>query len=192
MTASLTDELLPLEMPRAAIEALIATGVQARFVLELVGEGALKVGQVDVRRARGTGDGPHRFEFGGAERRLILALSDGIDVTELVALSSRDEHSWALRAWSTDLLGEDLIGRAVAEEWRTLRLFSTPMAWLRGEGAGICVLDWNRQSLAALRSLGPACTLVVDPGAKEQMKTMLAYGGVPLVAEDRSGDRRAA
>lgn len=80
--------------------------------------------------------------------------------------------------------------RSGGRRWE-LRLYATPMAWLRAGGAGICVLDWTASALGALRGVGSGVTLVVEPGAKARLDAMLAHGGLPLVAETQTV-RRAA
>lgn len=197
----LVDEMLATTMPFAGLRALIEAGVPRGFALALAGNGDLAVAGCELER-----DG--RFSFGGATRRLILGvrertcvatasgyLSEWGDLTDLVALSSACEDEWALRLGVADFLGDEWLWRAEMGLLRELRLFATPMAWLRGGGRGVCVLDWSASALGALRGLGPQVTLVVDPGAKAKLQAMLAHGGLPLVAEDRAlrqaqGERR--
>lgn len=185
----LIDELLGLTMPFSALRALIDMGVPQGVALALAGDGDLAVGQVDLSH-RGS-----RFGFGGPDRRLILAVRDRGEIVDLAACSSSNENEWALRLGQADFLGVDALYDAqVAADpqaaaggrvrsARELRLFATPMAWLRGGGDGICVLDWTPSALGALRGLGSGVTLVVEPGAKAKLDAMLKHGGLPLVAE---------
>lgn len=184
MTA-LVDELLALELPWAAVRALLDMGAPRAFVSELVINGDLALAQVDVAGRSGL------FEWQGPDRRLILGVRRGGELIDLVALSTSCEDEWAVRLDVADILGEDLLLDAVLAERRELRLFGTPMAWLRGGGAGICVLDWTPAALAALRGLGTGVTLVCDRGAKARLKALLEHGGLPLVAEEQTM-RRAA
>lgn len=185
MSVLLVDELLGLRMSFAGLRALLDMGVPRDFALELAGEGDLSVAQVDLHRG-GT------FEFGGPDRRLILAVRRGGELVDLAALSSTCEDEWALRLGVADFLGEDWLLDAVLAERREVRLFSTPMGWLRGGGRGVCVLDWSASALGALRGLGTGVTLVCDPGAKPKLQAMLTHGGLPLVAENRPDFRRVA
>lgn len=178
---------LSLELPFAAVRALIDMGVPAAVVGELCARGDLAVAGIELSASAS------RFALGGATRRLLLAIRDADgELLDVVAMSSTCEDEWALWRGAVDLLGEDVLGDAIMAERREVRLFATPMAWLRAPGAGICVLDWNRTALGALRGLRPWQTLVVDPGAKPKLDALLAYGGLPMVAEDRSAMRRAA
>lgn len=195
MTA-LADELLRLEMPWPAARALLELGVPRAVVAAAMCNGDLAVADVDLSR-----DGS-RFAFGGPTRRLILGVRAGGALTDLVALSSTCEDEWALYRGAADFLGEDLVGRATVGAWRELRLFGTPMAWLRGGGcyggadatggAGVCVLDWTAGALGALRGLGGGVTLVCDRGARAKLEALLAHGGLPVVAEERPMIGRAA
>lgn len=174
-------------MSLAGMQALVEAGVPAALVSALHIDGDMALARVDVSR-----DGS-RFSFGGPDKRLILAVRDGTGgVVDLVALSSARPDEWALHLGHADFLGTDCLEQAVAANWRHLRVFPTPMAWLRAGGRGVCVLDWNIHALNALRGLGTGVTLVVDAGAKLKMQAMLAHGGLPLVAEDRPDLRRAA
>lgn len=184
MSADLIGELMALELPLAAARRLIGMGVAAETMSALHVNGDLAVGDVDLAR-----DG--RFEFGGPDRRLILAVRDRGEVIDLAALSSTCEDEWALRLGAADFLGVDALYDAQLAERRELRLFATPMGWLRGGCAGVCVLDWTPGALAALRGLGPGCTIIADNGAKAKLQAMLAHGGLPLVAEEHQM-RRAA
>lgn len=175
-----------LAMPFAAVRALDGMGVPRMLLGQLTAAGDIAVADVDLGRDGG------RFAFGGPTRRLILAVRvDGV-LIDLAALSSTCEDEWALHLGMADFLGEELLDRARTCEWRELRLFGTPLAWLRAGGRGVCVLDWTPAALAALRGLGPGVTLVCDAGAKPKLEALLRHGGLPLVAEDRPVIGRAA
>lgn len=180
----LADEMLATTLPFAGLWMLLDMGVPQDFALALAGDGDLAVARVSLHRGG-------LFGFEGPDQRLILGVRRGGDTIDLAALSSTCEDEWALRLGVADMLGEDLLLDCVLAERRELRLFATPLAWLRGGGRGICVLDWSASALGALRGLGSGVTLVVDPGAKPKLQAMLTHGGLPLVAEDRTM-RRAA
>lgn len=183
-------ELMAQEMRWPAVAALIGMGVPRPVLGALCGAGDLALAQVTLHR-----DGT--FSFGGPDRRLILAVRDGFGVLDdLVALSSTSADEWALRHRAGVLLGEDVLldieGRAAVHGRAAVRLFGTPLAWLRGGGEGICVLDWGMAALSRLRSLGEGVTLVCDSGAGERLKALLLRGGLPRVSEAGNAMRRAA
>lgn len=179
-------------LPWAGVQRLLAGGADLHLVAQLLALGLLGAGRVAV-----AADGA-LFEPEGPDARLLLGAGYDVDelgrdtVAEVVALSTTCEDEWALLTGAADILGADVLEDAVAAERRFVRLYSTPMDWLRAGGAGVCVLQWNRVALAALRGLPESCTLVVDPGARERLRGMLAYGGLPQVAEDRPNFGRVA
>lgn len=177
-----------LPLPWAGAQRLHAAGVPWGVIGALNGAGAIGAARVSV-----SSDGS-RWEPEGPDARLLLLAGE----MDAVALSTSNEDEWALLTGMADLLGEDHLEHAVATEARFLRLHATPMAWLRAGGPlassseavgqkipGVCVLQWNKSALGALRGLPERTTLVVDPGARERMKGLLAFGGLPQVAEDR-------
>ncbi|MGX7926476.1 hypothetical protein ACWPMX_07870 [Tsuneonella sp. HG094] len=198
----LARQMAELSMPWAAVQALIGMGVPAGFLGSLTGRGDLAVAQVELHR-----DGT--FTFGGPDRRLILAVRDAAgDLVDLLAIASHCADEWALLTRDGDVLGEAVIeaaeARAVAHGRAELRLYGTPLAWMRAGGdlpasssgavgrqRGICVTDWGRPAIGRLRALGERVTLICDVGASDRLRAMLAHGGLPIVAEDRAM-RRAA
>lgn len=175
----------PLPWPGA--QRLIAKGVPGGVIAEMNGRGTIGAARVLVT-AKGA-----RFEIEGPDARALLAVENGAgEVIDVAALSTTNENEWSLLTGMADLLGEAAMEAAVAGNWRELRLFATPMDWLRGGCAGVCVLAWNRQALGALRTLPEALTLVVGAGVRDRLRALLAYGGLPQVAEIRGSMERAA
>lgn len=155
--------------------------------------------------------------------RLILPVWDRYGMlVDLLAMSSTDESKWTLRTGDGFVLGAERVAEAdmasgaawfrranaleLDDELRaavTVRLFGTPLAWLRGlpvekpdddalnlcdplwlmlMGTGICVLDWRPAALCALRQLGPEVTLLADDGAAAQrLHELLQWGGLPEI-----------
>lgn len=187
------------ELTLSACRALVAGGVPFGTVSALNLDYCLALGSVAL-----AGDG-RTFEFDGPDRRLLLGVRDAAGtMIDIAALSSGCEDEWALLTGAGDLLGEQALEQAEAQATIydrrvAVRLYATPMAWLRGGAAGVCVLDWNRSTIARLRGLpGPTAgrsgqvMLMTDPGAGERLKAMLTHGGLPLVVEDRGIGRMAA
>ena len=187
------------ELTLPACRALVAGGVSFGTISALNFDYCLALGSVAL-----AGDG-RAFEFNGPDRRLLLGVRDAAGtMIDIVALSSGCEDEWALLTGAGDLLGEQALEQAEAQATVydrrvAVRLYATPMAWLRGGASGVCVLDWNRSTIARLRGLpGPTAgrsgqvMLMTDLGAGERLKAMLTHGGLPLVAEDRGIGRMAA
>ena len=169
-------------------QRLLAGGVPGALLAELNGRGLIGQARVELSR-----DGS-RFAIGGADARLLLGVTDEAgELVDLVACASHDENQWALLTGYGTMLGAgrlrtvvDAMDEAQLAErpfHARMRVFATPWDWLRGGGEGICVLDWGRGALADLRMLGEGVTIVVDAGARERMRALLAHGGLPLVAE---------
>lgn len=175
-------------LPFAAVQLLDAMGVPMDFVGVMAGAGA--IGRVRATISRG---GLWQ-EAEDGEGRLVLAVREQGALIDLVALSSTDPDSWALRTGAGLMLGHDRWLRAVIGQVERLRVFGNPVAWMRQRGAGICVLDWSADALSALRALGPRVTLACDDvAARDALHGMLRRGGLPQVAvgEDELG-REAA
>ncbi len=179
----------------AACRALNALGVPRAVIATLTGAqgvGRMRVAQRDSR---------WRADPAGAWR-LILPVHDALgQLIDLLAVSSADEDAWSLRTgdgfiWGLAQLEDartagDRLREArswgVEPKWAdrqsaTLRVFSTPLEYLRGSGTGICVLEWGPAALTELRSLGEDVTLLVaDPEAVETLNHALRHGGLPKV-----------
>lgn len=173
----LREEMNGQVLTAAQMQRVIAMGVPAAMVGRLTACHDLVAARVDLHR-------DSTFHFGGPDGRLVMAVRDtGGAIIDLVAMSFSDENKWALRTGTADLLGEWNYYHAIATQQRVVRLHSTPLAWLRAAGDGICVLDWTRSALTMLRSLGARTTLDCDAGAGARLKGLLKYGDLPLVRE---------
>lgn len=187
--------------PFAAVQMLAGLGADRRFIARLCGQGDLATVGVELSR-----DGSS-FDMGGPTRRLLLAVRDEWgEVIDIAALSSTVRDEWALLIGDGWALGLDCLDRAQDHAVRAigeagpgrkvrgtvLRVYSTPLDWLAHGGDGICVLDWSARALTELRSLGEGVTLVVDPGAQERLKALLAYGALPRVSAAAVGAGLAA
>lgn len=195
------SDALRLELDKAVITPgvlakLDELGVPASFVLDLIYESAIGAARVTVS----FGPARNTYEPEGPDPRLLLAVLEFGELVDLVACASHDPDQWALRRGEGWCLGHhcwEAAQRAALEERPAkLRLFSTPIDWLRGAGAGICVLDWTPAALGHLRALGERVTLQVDAGAGARMRALLEFGGLPMVKERapvlRPSERKAA
>lgn len=188
---SLAKLMQGLALSRGEYERLLAAGADRVFLANLNIAADLGTARVSLS-ARGT-----RFELGGPDPRLLLGVRDAaFQLVDLVALASHDENQWSLLHGLHDMLGawwiEEMHRRMCTERPARLRLFATPWGWLRGGGAGVCVLEWTGAAVSELRLLGERCTLVVDPGGRDRLRAVLKRGGLPLVVEDRDSVGRVA
>lgn len=168
--------------PRSAVERLVSLGCDRRFVAQL---------NEDFGPARVALHADGTFAIGGPDQRLLLGVREAGGLVDVLALSSTCRDEWAVRTGLATMLGWDLWLEAQLGQRRRLRVFATPLDWLAGHApweddgsggpGGICVLDWSAEALGMLRGLGESVTLTVDPGAKDRMKGLLAYGGLPRV-----------
>lgn len=177
----LLQELASAPLTRGAMQRLCEIDVPLAFVGALNARGRIGAAGVSLSRDGGRYD-PH-----GPTARLLVAVEEEGEVIDVAALASHDPDQWALRTGMGWCLGHmhwceaqraGIEGRAA-----TLRLFSTPIDWLRGHGQGICVLDWNAAALSHLRALGEGVLLRVDAGAGERLRALMAHGGLPRVKE---------
>lgn len=183
-------------MPVSAFRQVLALGADQRFAARLHGAGDLGAARVSLSR-----DGAS-WEPEGEAPRLLLAVREWGELLDVVALSSGCRDEWALRTGDGWALGIDRLhdveharDLAIAEERRVrakLRLFANPFDWLAAGGDGLCVLEWGTMALCSLRSLGEGVTLVVEPQAKEKLRALLAWGGLPRVESTLAATRRAA
>ncbi|MDR7102976.1 hypothetical protein [Croceicoccus sp. BE223] len=170
-------------LPFAAIGMLEALGVPLATIGELCGAGMLGRARVEI-----TGDGLWHPDEGG-EPRLLLAVHDGAWLVDIVALSSAEPDSWALRTGHGAILGALALDRAVACDG-AVRLHGNPVAWMAAGCEGICVLDWGRAALNRLRGAGAGVTLVCDDAiGAARLRQALAVGGLPMVASAMDMDR---
>lgn len=175
-------------LPVAAVQLLGAMGVPMAFVGRLTG--AMAIGRARVA-IEGDGRWQHSEE---GEGRLVLAVREGGELVDLVALSSGNPDSWALRNGSGWVLGYDLLADVAAgPPGGRLRVFGNPIEWMRHEGAGICVIDWGRKALSELRWLGRSVTLECDDAAaRDALANALRWGDLPQVISRDIEGREAA
>lgn len=173
-------------LPFSGAQRLRSGGVPWATIGALNGAGLIGAAMVHV-----SADGS-RLEPEGPDARLLLGVESGGHLVDVVACSTTCEDEWAMLTGDGDLLGEAALEHAVATNARFLRLHATPMAWLRAGCEGVVITQWNRAALGALRGLPESTTLVVNPGARERMRGMLQFGGLPQVGEDRANYGRAA
>ncbi len=174
-------------LPLGAVRLLEALGVPIGIVGQLTGAGALG----RVRTAIGKGGRWEPVEDG--EPRLIVAVREKGVLVDLVAMSSSERDSWALRTGAGWLLGYEHFHAAQLGGEDRLRLFGNPVEWMAAGGEGICVLDWSRTALSALRGLGSGVAIACDnEGAAEALTNALRWGGLPRVAVDDFRGREVA
>lgn len=159
----------------AALRQLVGLRIQREFLLDLYARELIGVGQVSIAADGGL------WEPDGPDRRLLLAVCEHGEPVDVLALSSSCEDEWALLTGMCPLLGWDAWRQAQVGITDRLRIWPTPMAWLRAGGTGACVLRWDAEAIGMLRGLGEGVRLIVDAGAKDRLRAILAYGGLPRI-----------
>lgn len=172
----------------AALRRLVSLRVDREFLLNLYAQELVGLGQVSVSNDGGN------WEPEGPDRRLLLAVCERGEPVDIVAASSSVEDEWALLTGACPLLGWDAWMQAQVGIADRVRIWPTPMAWMRAGGSGICVLRWDAEAIGMLRGLGESVRLIVDAEAKDRLRSILAYGGLPRIeaAARRSEGKLAA
>lgn len=154
---------------------LDAMGVPLDFANRLLVQG-------DLARARVAVGDSGLFEWDGGEAHLLIGVREFGELVDVVAVRSAAPDEWAMLRGDGWALGADALFMVREGLGEVLRVFGTPFDWLRGQGAGICVLDWTAHALAELRGLGPGVTLQCDDhGAAQRLGAVLAWQGLPRV-----------
>ncbi|MGL5446567.1 MAG: hypothetical protein ACRDBL_04580 [Rhabdaerophilum sp.] len=155
-------------------QRLLAAGVPSQFAAQLNAGGDLLAAPVELLRGG-------RFAMGGPDGRLLLVVRDERGVPA-DALALRMDDPGAVASWFGGC-SSGMLGAFNLPSWRAGRvaLVETPLAWLRGGGAGICVYDWAA-AVPHLRALGEAVTLEAPPALAAILRARLERGGLPLVA----------
>lgn len=159
----------------AGLRHLEAMGVGLAFANRLLCQG-------DLARARVSVGGSGLFEWEGGESHLLIGVRELGELVDVVAVRSSAPDEWAMLRGDGWALGHDALFMAREGLTDSLRVFGTPFDWLRGQGAGICILDWSAHALGELRGLGAGVTLKCDDhGAASRLGAVLAWQGLPRV-----------
>ncbi len=150
----------------SAVGYLRDLGASPRWLAQACAEGALGRARVTYSRDGDLFD----LAEGAGETAIILPVTEGGVVTDLVAFDPRTPDAWALRRGDGVMLGWDLWHAnahvpQIAGGWRedpAVRLFANPLQWMRGGGEGLCLLAWTQSTMAMLRALGPERTIVCE------------------------------
>lgn len=176
-----------LNFGRQAVRHLTDKGVPVAFVNALLMEYRIATARVTVGKSG-------LFEFDAGEPHLLIGVTEAGQVIDVCAVRSPTPDKWGLLTGDGWALGHEHFAAARLGTVDKLRIFATPFDWLRGAGAGLCLLDWDAAALGALRGLGPGVTLECsDARAAELLRRALTWGGLPKVtACAESVERRAA
>lgn len=106
---------------------------------------------------------------------------------DLVAVRTSKPDVWSLRRGDGVMLGQPHWA-ALVEGWDqvppSLPVLENPLEWLRHQGAGVCVLQWSDEAMAALRMIhGPGRQLTVFDArfGKVLRDQLMARRDVPAV-----------
>jgi len=143
-----TDLLSELSAAAARVEQrhldrLTALGISGRVIAEM----GLQGPPFGVVRAVDTGQG--LYEPGdGPECVVVPVYADG-GLVDLVAFRTDQPSRWRLRVGLGWALGADQV---YVPSWdnEPLQMWRTPLDWLRNEGVGLAVLDWDAPELRDL------------------------------------------
>lgn len=179
--SALAREIVARPLDHRACQRLEALGVPGRFVAEL--NARCLIGAARVRLS----PNGERWDAAGPDGRLLLAVTDGGALADILAVSTSAPDQIARRTGQGWCLGEDVIRQAEADAWGreqrvTVRLLADPLEWLRMAGRGVVVLDWGA-ALPHLRGLGERVTLECDAGVGARIRALLEIGGLPKVRE---------
>jgi len=161
-----SSRALCLEMQRAslaiswtAFTVLQDDGIDPRYLAGLTGGGDIGRMRVEFHR-----DGTWNPIHAGGVQALVLPITDGGMLIDMVAFSPRSPDQWALRHGGGRMLGEDYLSGC--GDWETdvreVRIYASPMEWLIAGGDGVCVLIWDDRAIAALANMGPKVRLMAD------------------------------
>lgn len=160
---------------KAGMRHLDALGVPPAFSNRLLCQG-------DLARARISMGKSGLFEWNGDEPNLLIGVREFGELVDVVAVRSAAPDEWSLLRGEGWALGHDALFAVREGLATTLRVFGTPFDWMRGQGAGVCMLDWSAHALAELRGLGPNVTLICDDhGAAAKLGAVLAWQRLPKV-----------
>lgn len=169
-----------------SVRHLADQGVPVLFVNSLLMEYRIATARVTVGKSG-------LFEFDAGEPHLLIGVTEAGQVIDVCAMRSARPDKWALQTGEGWALGHEHFAAARLGTVDTLRIFATPFDWLRGEGAGLCLLAWDAPALGALRGLGPGVTLECsDARAAELLRRALTWGGLPKVTGREKGLERLA
>lgn len=179
--SALAAELVRRPLDHRACQRLEALGVPGRFVAELNARCLIGVGRVRL-----SPDGA-RWDPEGGEPRLLMGLTEGGELIDILALATAQPDRVARRTGAGWCLGEEVIRAAEGDLFGrdqrvTVRLVATPLEWLRAKGRAVWVSDWTA-ALPHLRGLGERATLECDAGAGARIRSLLEIGGLPKVKE---------
>jgi hypothetical protein len=166
-------------------QRLLAAGVPVGFAAEMNAAGDLLAAQVELLRGGS-------FAFGGPDGRLLMIVRGAFgEVVDVIAwrLDAADAALSLFGSAARGMLGA--FNLPPVGEARRVSLVATPLDWLRGGGAGICVYDWAA-AVPTLRALGEAVTIEAPTALASLLRTRLARGGLPLVASAGAAGERVS
>ena len=167
----MNSRALTLELIDAAengmVEALRAIGVTSRGALAT----GLYVGRQHVTTLSGEPPALYEPDELGTEH-LIVPVIEGGAVADLLAFRVEKPERWWLRNCLGAVLGQDVIDKAeffsdTECPESSLRVFRSPLSWLRHDCAGAVILDWR---VAACRLAGIREVVAEDVGLGERIE----------------------
>ena len=177
---------LSLELLDAAEAGMVAT----LRAMNVTSRGALATG-LYVGRQRVTtlaGEPPALYEPDdfGTEHIIVPVIESGATM-DLLAFHVKAPARWWLRTGYGAVLGQDVIDKAEffnapEDPESLLRIFRTPLSWLRHECPGAVILDWR---VAACRLAGVRKVVAEDVGLAEKIERAFAAPCSPTISIPR-------
>lgn len=148
-------------------ETLRAINVTSRGAMAT----GLYVGRQFVTTLAGEPPALYEPDENGTEH-LILPVVEGGAVADLLAFRADKPERWWLRTGIGAVLGQDAIDKAefFSDDdgpEGSLRVYRSPLSWLRSECQGCCILDWR---VAACRLAGVREVVAEDLGIGEKIE----------------------
>ena len=176
---------LSLELINAAEKGMVATlraiGVTSRGAIAT----GLYIGRQRVTTLPGEPPALYEPDELGTEH-LIVPVIEGGAVADLLAFRAEKPERWWLRTGIGAVLGQDTIDRAEffndpkhpEDPEGSIRVFRSPLSWLRAECAGCVILDWR---VATSRLAGVREVVAEDLGIGEKISRAFAVPRGPII-----------
>ena len=138
MKPDLLDELSRTSRQREAMQWLLVAGVPRPVLTTPAGiAGAFGVATIQT-----SPDGTYEPAHTGTGAIVIGVHGPDLELVDLCAFHPASPGCWHLRLGLAEFLGAEAVDKAAFLR-EFLKLYRTPLLWMRGGCQGACVLDWR-------------------------------------------------